>query len=178
MKMEKKLNFIQNYDRAQNIFSDLIEQFLQAGIPLPRRQIDRTLYLTRASTRLGSCKKENGIYRISLSVYILKDEKTVRNTLAHELVHTCRGCMNHGANFRRIGHQVENMLGISVNRTASREESEQSGIRDAYRQKVRYEIRCIKCGNSYYRQKKSALVKNPERYRCGKCGGRLYVEEV
>ena len=169
---------VQNYDKARKIFQDLIIQFLQAGIPLPRKQIDSRLYLNRASTRLGSCTKENGIYRISLSCYILGDEITVRDTLAHELVHTCRGCMNHGPNFQRISHQVERELGIPVNRTASREESERSGIRDAYRQKIRYRIQCTKCGNTYYRQKKSVLVKNPERYRCGKCKGKLNVEEV
>ena len=62
---------VQNYDKARKIFQDLIIQFLQAGIPLPRKQIDSKFYLNRASTRLGSCTKENGIYRISLSCYIM-----------------------------------------------------------------------------------------------------------
>ena len=164
------------YQKAQNIFEDMIRQFALAGITLPLRQIDTRLHFSRSSTRLGSCKKDRGIYKISLSVYILEDKEAVRSTIAHELVHTCRGCMNHGTSFQRIGRMVEAKLGIPVSSKASREESERSGIKDAYIKKARYRISCSNCDAVLYRQKKSALVMNPNRYRCGKCGGRLYVE--
>lgn len=164
--------------RAQNILEEMIRQFAQAGIPIPLGQIDSQLYFSRSSTRMGSCRKERGVYRISLSVHILEDEETVRNTIAHELVHTCRGCMNHGVSFQRIGRQVEGKLGIPVRSKASQEESERSGIKDAYIKKARYRISCRSCGAVLYRQKKSALVMNPSRYRCGKCGGGLSVEAL
>ncbi len=166
------------YLHAQHIFIELIRMFAAGGIPVPVTKIDRTLKLSRSSTRLGTCRKEKGIYRISISEYILEDEETVRNTLAHELVHTCRGCMNHGVTFQRIGQLVEKTFGIEVNRTATREESERSGIREAYENKARYRIICRRCGAVFYRQKRSKLVTHPGNYRCGKCGGILRVEEV
>lgn len=164
------------YQRAQNIFEEMIRQFTLAGIPLPLGKIDTRLHFSRSSTRLGSCRKERGMYKISLSVYILEDKEAVQSTIAHELVHTCRGCMNHGSSFQRTGRMVETKLGIPVSSKASREESERSGIKDAYIKKARYRIRCRNCDAVLYRQKKSALVLNPDRYRCGKCGGRLSVE--
>ena len=165
------------YERAQYLFQQMTKRFQDAGIPIPSDKINRNLRLSRATAKMGSCKKQNDRYTISLSVYILEDEESVRNTLAHELVHTCEGCMNHGAGFQRIGKMVEERLGIPVNRTATKEESERSGIKDVYRMKAGYRVRCENCGAVIYRQRKSALIKHPERYRCGNCGGRWIAEE-
>ncbi len=53
---------------------------------------------TRAKTRLGVCKKSGDCYEIEIAA-ILLDERTpeeyLKNTLMHELLHTCYGCMKH-----------------------------------------------------------------------------------
>ncbi|MDO4976696.1 MAG: SprT-like domain-containing protein [Eubacteriales bacterium] len=157
---------------AQTIFEELRKDFIRVGIPIPDERIAKNLHFMNSVSALGRCKKENGIFMIFLSRYAMEDEKQVRTTLAHELVHTINGCMNHGKTFHRYGSMVERKLGIQVETKASKEESELSGIAEARIQKAKYVILCEGCGEKIYRQKKSNVVIHPERYRC-KCGGTL-----
>ena len=38
---------------------------------------------------------------------------------------------------------------------------------------IRYVFRCADCGQIIQRSRRSKFVENPERYRCGNCGGTL-----
>ena len=64
---------------------------------------------TRASTRLGLCRKRGECYEIEISSLLL-DERTpadsLRDTLWHELLHTCRGCMKHRGQDRCRGNSA------------------------------------------------------------------------
>ena len=161
----------------ESILEELIRAYKVIGIPVPDRKIARKIIYSRSTTKLGSCKldKKTGEYQISLSVYALKDPEEIRKTLAHELIHTLPGCMNHQAAFHRYAAIVEHSLGIPVETRATRDSQQRSGIAKARMAKVKYMIRCTQCDYAYYRMKRSALVLHPERYRCGKCGGKLEV---
>lgn len=160
--------------KAQVIFEQLRIDFINAGIPIPNDKIARNLQYMNSVSALGRCKKENDFYFIYLSRYAMEDEEQIRATLAHELVHTIYGCMNHGKTFHRYGNMVERKLGIQIESKASQEASEISGIAEARIEKARYVIHCEKCGEKIYRQKRSNVVMHPERYRC-KCGGKLRI---
>lgn len=159
----------------EQILHNLINQYLAIGIPLHPDQINPKISYTNSLTVLGKCKKQDGRYTIYLSRHALKDQEQIRNTLAHELIHTLYGCMNHGKKFHYYAAIIQKKLGIHIDSRASKSEAENSGIKEAYRENARYKIVCNDCGAIIYRQKRSSLIVNPSRYRCGKCGGKLIV---
>ncbi len=162
----------------QRIFESLIADFMGAGIPLDPKSIDPILHYSNAVTKLGSCQKKDGIYHISLSRHAMRDRDQIRNTLAHELVHTLPRCMNHGKTFHKYGAMVEARLGISIDSKATKGEAEAAGIKDAYRSRANYKIVCQGCHSEIYRLKRSPLIDHPSRYRCSKCGGNLKVYRI
>lgn len=156
----------------QDIFDRLRMEFIKNRIPIPDKIIDSKLYYMSSISALGKCKNQDGQYKIYLSRYAMNDEKQIEATLAHELVHTIYGCMNHGVKFKKYAAIVYDRLGIQVDTRASKEQAEISGITDAKINHAKYVIQCQECGTKIYRQKRSNLVLHPERYRC-KCGGIL-----
>ena len=128
---------------------------------------------TRAKTRLGVCKKSGDCYEIEIAA-ILLDERTpeeyLKNTLMHELLHTCCGCMKHTGRWKVYADRVNAAYGYRIQRASPREERP---LPEDLVPKAKYLIVCDTCGAQYPRQKISALVRNPEHYRCGKCGGKL-----
>lgn len=45
----------------------------------------------------------------------------IRGTMFHELIHTCKGCFNHGAPFKRAASIVNAKYGVRVSRLTSPE---------------------------------------------------------
>ena len=162
---------------AQDIYINLIKEFIVHGIPIPYKSIAPDLRYMKSTSALGKCQKKNGIYIIYLSRYAMKNEEQIRSTLAHELIHTIKGCLNHGQIFQYYGQLVYQRIGIKVESKATKETADLSGIMEAKMQKAKYIIRCTRCGTSIYRQKKSGLVLHPERYRCS-CGGSFLVDNL
>lgn len=161
----------------QKIFDKLRDDFIRNQIPIPNDLIINELHYMNSVTALGKCKKEKGHFYIYLSRYATENEKLIRNTLAHELVHTILGCMNHGQNFHRYGNMVQEKLGISISTRASEEDVHQSGVAKVRIEKAEYKIKCEKCGKIIYRQKRSKLVIHLEKYRCS-CGGKLRLCDI
>ncbi|MBQ6387212.1 MAG: SprT-like domain-containing protein [Ruminococcus sp.] len=128
---------------------------------------------TRASTRLGLCRKRGECYEIEISSLLL-DERTpadsLRDTLWHELLHTCRGCMKHTGLWKKYAEKVNASCGACIRRATANGDRK---IPAELLPPARYIVRCESCGTEYLRQKQSPLVRNPEQYRCGKCKGSL-----
>ena len=124
------------------------------GIPISDNIDSRIAVNTRAKTRYGRCTKIS-----------------CRQTIAHELIHTCPGCMDHGDRFRYYASKMNNAYGYNISRTNSAEEM---GVPDRRKTDAKFIITCRKCGSSFTRTKRSALIDSPSKYRC-KCGGELYV---
>ena len=100
------------------------------------------------------------------------EEKAVMQTLAHEVLHTCYGCSNHGARWKGYAARMNAAYGYEIARTDS---CEKLGVPDT--KKVRYLLVCTKCGAQIRRSRRSPLVDHPERYRC-RCGGALERREA
>lgn len=131
----------------------------------------------RAKRRLGCCKKImiNGKigYEIEISTMLEnEDDKRIKEIIHHELLHTCKGCLNHGQKWKALAAEVNKAYGYNITTTARSEE-----INLANPRSYKYMIRCKKCGTTSYRMKKSKVVSHPENYRCSKCGGRLEILE-
>ena len=129
----------------------------------------------RAKARWGLCKKfPDGTYEIEIAKALLQDnveDTAVKNTIIHELLHTCQGCCKHTGRWKQYADRVNRYLPqYNIKRTTSTEEK---GVELRRKTPVyHYVLRCAACGQEIKRQKKTAVVEHPEHYRC-KCGGKL-----
>ena len=133
----------------------------------------------RFKSTWGQCKKVPDGYVININP-VLVDEKNsedgLKNTIMHELLHSCDGCMNHGPKWKEVVETVNRKLGYGIKRISS---SAEKGVLEETRNiKIKYRIVCQKCGNELIRSKVTKVVKYPNMYRCGCCGGKLEVFEA
>lgn len=133
---------------------------------------------TRAKRRWGQCRKlPEGGYSINISAILLQDDVSdavLENTIIHELLHSCKGCMNHGVLWKQKAALVNTMYPqYHIKRTISAEEM---GIAVEPSISIKHKFVCKNCGNVITRQRESKFTRNYTMYRCGKCGGRLKKE--
>ena len=158
-------------NNLDQLLAQVIAQARYLRIPVSSKIDPHVVVNTRARTRLGCCRTEPDRHTIELSAALLTaDEQIIRQVLAHEILHTCPGCANHGPRWQRWAAMMSRQFGYRIHRTASHAAL---GIEDD--RPVRYVVVCGRCGSRTNRMKRSPLVDHPERYRC-KCGGRLHVE--
>ena len=151
----------------------VIAQARTIKIPVSQEIAAHVRLNRRARTRFGCCIRREGRYTIELSAQLAEQgsEDAILQVLAHEVLHTCYGCSNHGARWKGYAQRMNSIYGYRIRRTDNYEEL---GIED--HRPVRYYVVCAKCGRRIPRMKRSPLVDHPERYRCA-CGGALRVEQ-
>ncbi len=99
---------------------------------------------------------------------MLTDPGLLRETLLHELLHTCPGCRDHGDRWKSYAALVNGRMGTNIQRTV-KVEGEFTPLR---REEVKYVLRCQSCGREITRMRMCKVVRAPWRYRC-LCGGKL-----
>ena len=128
---------------------------------------------TRAKKRWGQCCKSNGEYKINISIELLKDDvsdKATKDTIMHEIIHTCKGCMNHGKEWKSIASLVNDCYGFYNIKTCT--SAEEKGIsREPRKIEYKYMFVCETCGQEIKRQKESKFTKRYKDYKCGRCHG-------
>ncbi len=134
---------------------------------------------TRAKKRFGCCigSVKSG-FVIELSASLPPAGRFVcMQTLAHEVLHTCPGCQDHGERWKAYAARMNRACGYAIRRT---DKPEALGVElpRAAAPIWRWRIVCTGCGRSFLRQKSSPITKTPQRYRCAVCGGRLRVEKL
>lgn len=132
---------------------------------------------TRAKKRWGQCRKVPGGFTININAVLLDEKNDVdglKNTIFHELLHTCPGCWNHGTQWKVYAAIVFRKLGYNIKRTSSAAEK---GVIDEpeVEHKPKYQIVCNSCGKTWERYKMCKVIQNINRCRCGFCNGRLSV---
>lgn len=156
---------------------EICEQCNNLKIPISKKINPEIVINKRAKSRFGACKKTSDGFLIEISESILKsDSNKIKNVIAHELLHTCYGCYNHGERWKSYAVRLNEAYGYNIKRTSSYEEM---GMEQPEKKlENKYMIQCQKCGKIFYRQKKSKLIKEINHYRC-KCGGMLkcYVNQ-
>lgn len=153
------------------LLAQVIAQARSLSIPVSHRIDPHVEVNTRAQTRFGCCRSRLGRHTIEVSSVLLDaEEQAIRQVLAHEILHTCPGCADHGPRWQRWAAMMSRQFGYRIRRTTSHAAL---GIEDT--RPVRYIVVCSRCGSRTPRMKRSELVEHPERYRC-KCGGRLHIE--
>lgn len=136
---------------------------------------------TRAKKRWGQCKIihnssvwENKIFTINISERLLSDnvpDCATKSTIIHELLHTCKDCMDHGEEWQRLAQKVnQKHPEYNIKRTASAAEK---GITEIKSPEPKYILKCESCGREIHYTRMTDVVKYPFLYRCGKCKGEL-----
>lgn len=154
---------------ADALLKTVIDEARALGIPVSGGILPQVVINTRAKTRFGRCAVlPNGSCRIELAARVLAaGERACKTVLAHEVLHSCKGCRNHQARWQAYAKRMNAAYGYDIRRTHSPEAL--GVVNDA---PYRYRLCCRRCGAQLQRMKKSPLVQHPERYRC-RCGGQL-----
>lgn len=131
----------------------------------------------RLRTTLGVCNRDRrtGKFTIDINSALLADnvdDMEVKDTIVHEMLHTCPGCFDHGYEWKRRADRVNRMLGYHVSRTASRADMEAAGV-EIKHEEFKYALQCVGCGTQYKYKRWGKALETPSRYRCGKCHGDL-----
>jgi predicted SprT family Zn-dependent metalloprotease len=139
--------------------------------------IYENLHIDDKTSRFGTCMTRSKYSRISVSRVLLGLEG-LRNTIYHELIHTCRGAKGHDAVWVRYAKVASNAYDVGeIKRTSDHDEK---GISDDAI-KHNYKIVCKECGYKGYRQKLTSALKEittgSDAYRCNRCKGKLEVQD-
>lgn len=129
--------------------------------------------INKCVTSLGRCRTfawcKNEKFQIELSEHLLKcDKELIKNVIYHELIHTCKGCFNHGRNFLYYAYLLNQKLNAKIE---TKNTDKQFGNKIQYK----YKLTCEKCGSVFYRHK---LPKFRNNLRHGSCNGSLIIEQL
>lgn len=157
---------------VDKLLGEVVARARAVGIPVSARICPTVGRNTRAVARFGCCVRKGEAYYIEISARLLEaGEGVVVETLAHEVLHTCPGCRNHGARWKAYAAKMTAAYGYHIARTGT---WEAVGLADE--KPVNYLLVCRGCGLEIKRTRASKLVRHPERYRC-RCGGTLQSKE-
>ena len=168
-----------NKDEFESLLLEVKRELLKFKIPVSN-DIDPCInYVTTFST-LGMCERNsNPLYKYNLTfseLIFYFPINTIKDIIAHELIHSCPNCFDHRNTFKMYANTVNRLGGYNVYRCLSREDTLPylpKHIQEKYKQEPKYFVKCNKCGDVVYRFKKSNLIQHPEQYRCCICGGKF-----
>lgn len=166
-------------ERLKKLFKEVQQEVRSIGIPISRN-VYGPVVNTRTRARLGCCRAEKKplaqtTYTIEISATVLDaPDHDIKEIIAHELLHTCRDCMNHGKKWKEYAALLERAYGYKITRTRS---YESLGLKAPEQRETdyRYRLVCTGCGAEILRKRRCKVVENPGSYRCGKCGGTLKI---
>ena len=185
-------------EKLKRLYKECIDELNKIGIDFYGKDINRCIS-KRNNKRYGCCKPEipdedyknitrKGFryiikydnykkYTIEISKWVMElDEKMIKNTIIHELLHCLPYCNNHGKYFKKYANLINKELGYNISRVGNKKEDlEKSNLDYTKNENFKYKIECKKCGNIFYRKR---LHKNfIKKYRCSKCLGKLRLIE-
>lgn len=95
--------------------------------------------------------------------------RSAKGVLIHEMLHTCKDCMCHTGEWKRLANLVNDCYSCyNIKRCNSHEEY---GV-EINHDNFKYELQCTKCGHIFGHQRMCRSIQHPEDYECG-CGGKL-----
>ena len=190
-------------EKLKKLYNQVIEELQKIGINMQDKQQVGTIEISlskRNNQRYGCCKQENpdkkyktitkkgrhkiikyekfALHHIEISPWVMDlDNKIIKNTIIHELIHCLPYCNNHGEEFKKYAKFINQKLGYNISRVGNKKEDfEKSNIELKEQDNYKYKIICKGCNQEFYRKR---LNKNfLRKYRCGKCGGKFEVFEI
>lgn len=160
-----------------NLFKEVKEE-IKDLVPYSNK-IDNNVKISKRAFRfLGRCSKNwlKDSYFITVSQPLLNTNNTklIKETLIHELIHTCKNCFNHDNNFKYFMNTVNNRTDYNITIESNNKEYEKQVINFRKNNNPKYKITCAKCGMVTYRKR---LQKNVT-YTHAIDNGSLIIEEL
>lgn len=123
--------------------------------------------LDRAKSRLGLCRHEKWGNYITIATRLVErhSDKEIKDTILHEFLHTEPGCRNHREKWKAYARKFD-VLGYHIQRCSNLKETDEEAS-------YKYFVKCSGCGRVVRRRVRCDIIKHPEYWRCGKCGGKF-----
>lgn len=162
-------------ERLDELLRETTREAQELNIPVPVTIADKIKINSRPKKRFGCCRRSEHGYEIEVSAFILVcEESKIKNVIAHEVLHTCEGCYDHGNQWKEYAQRMNRAYGYQIKRTSSFAEMGLKEDGERRRPEYKYIIKCQNCGKEYPRQRFTRVMKQINKYRCN-CGGRLTV---
>lgn len=160
------------------LLAQVIAQARALGIPVSGRIDPHVRLNARAKKRFGCCigSVKSGFVIELAAALPAAGRQTCLQTLAHEVLHTCTGCQDHGDRWKSYAARMNAAYGYTIRRTDKPEDL--GVVLPEHIPVYHWRVTCTGCGKSFLRQKTSPLIRQPARYRCAACGGKLRVEKL
>lgn len=172
-----KTKYLCTRKHLQELFQNAKDIILAENLPLGH--VNEVCSINEKMSAWGLCetKRINGEKhcQISVSSRLLETtEKSVMQTLLHELLHATEGCYGHDALWKSRASRINAKYGYQIQRTNSAKELgiEKDDLVDYYCKNYKYVIQCCDCGQVSAYKRMAKVIKYPEFYSC-RCGGKL-----
>lgn len=182
-------------EKLIELYKECLEELKSIGLDLNEKNIGQiTIHISkRNNKRYGCCKQEEpdkkykvvekigrrrivryekfNKHTIEVSKWVLElDDKIIKNTIMHEIIHCFPFCNNHGKQFKIYARYINERLGYDISRLGNKKEDYAKSNLYYEGKSWKYVIKCSNCGKVLYRNR---LAKDfLKKYRC-LCGGKL-----
>lgn len=170
--------YMKNFEMLQKV---CIDEVLGAGIE-PGNIVSWVIN-RRAKTRWGMCTKNpDGTCIIQIAARLIEDERiseqACKETMIHEILHTCKGCKGHTGLWLIYANIMNKKYGYNIKRTTSGEEKGVENYTASKRLDYKYCFICENCGQIIKRKKQCEFTKYYRNYTCGICGRKRPFHKV
>ena len=159
-------------------FDDLlrvVKEDLRGIVPYSENISPKVKLLSnRNKNTLGRCNRN--IDYSQFTIYLNPklenmSEQLIKDVLAHEIIHTVKGCFNHGHNFKNYMYRVNyNCKNYKVEVRSNDKEWQEN-------KQYKYKLTCKKCGKVFYRNRVIHEYVKLGLYSHN-CGGDLIIEQL
>lgn len=160
------------------IYDRISKEMEAAGISIGN--VESIKINSRAKSFWGRCtySRKTDSYTIEISNVLITDDvddTALINTLAHEMLHTAKDCMNHGKIWKGYAATMNRLYGYDIKRVTAADEK---GVKLERRETYHYIITCTNCGSRWRYMRNCNIVKccQNNMAKCS-CGSNRFIVE-
>ncbi|MGN0796717.1 MAG: hypothetical protein ACI4M5_00770 [Christensenellales bacterium] len=163
-------------EQAKELFPEYFANYtITLVVRETRRQLGCCAFLNHASNNNSGDTPRRA--EISISKY-LTEEEYIRRVLVHEFGHFVTPGQRHTATWKARADKIGEKWGIVCHTKATFEETiafemSKKQYNLANEPRPKYMLVCQQCGNAIFRTRLSKSVRRPDKYKCGRCGGKI-----
>lgn len=139
--------------------------------------INAVKYIRTASI-YGKCRKYGTVAAdIYISAMCLENDTVLINTVIHEICHAIPYSKGHDELWKNAAKKAGEIFKVEITEEGTQEEYKL--VKGYIEKQYKYAIVCPCCG--ILKKAKTAnnkVIKNPQKYKCGKCGSDLYIKNI